>query len=81
MKPEPYMQVELLEEAGEEAALMGMALSYKDNAAPFRQWWTAEQREKALKRAALLAPKGAVHRVRRTLPGSDHASRDTQIVA
>jgi hypothetical protein len=56
-----HIETRLLLEQGIEEALQGMALSYKDSAEPFEAWWTAERRQKALSRAAKLAPRGGGH--------------------
>lgn len=55
------MDVRVLQEAGLEWALMGMALSYKDRKIPLGEWWTAQQYEKALRRSKLLAHKDGGH--------------------
>ena len=54
------MIVKILQEAGHDLALRGMAYSYKDRAIDPDQWWEG-QRAKALKRAPLLAPMDAGH--------------------
>ena len=54
------MKVKILEEAGHENALRGMAYSYKDRALVPAEWWQG-QIEKANKRAPLLAPMGNGH--------------------
>ena len=54
------MQVRIIEEHGHDSALRGMSFSYKDRAADTDQWWE-KQRERALKRAPLLAPMDAGH--------------------
>ena len=54
------MKVVVLEEAGHDLALRGMAYSYKDRALDPDTWWEG-QRAKALKRAPLLAPMDAGH--------------------
>lgn len=54
------MKVTILEEAGHDLALRGMAYSYKDRAIDPDSWWET-QRERALKRAPLLAPMDAGH--------------------
>jgi len=54
------MKVKILEEAGHENALRGMAYSYKDRALDPDEWWQG-QIEKANKRAPLLAPMGNGH--------------------
>ena len=55
------MRIEVLEEAGHEWALLGMAFSYKDRKYPWREWWTPEQKAKAERRAKLLAHKDGGH--------------------
>lgn len=55
------MKIEVLEEAGRDWALLGMAFSYKDRKIPWRLWWTPEQQAKAIKRAGLLAHKDGGH--------------------
>ena len=54
------MKVKILEEAGHENALRGMAYSYKDRALDPDAWWQ-RQVEKANKRAPLLAPRDGGH--------------------
>lgn len=54
------MKVAVLEEAGYDHALRGMAYSYKDRALEPDTWWEG-QRAKAEKRAPLLAPKDGGH--------------------
>jgi len=54
------MKVTILEEAGHDLALRGMAYSYKDRAIDPDSWWEP-QLERALKRAPLLAPMDAGH--------------------
>ena len=54
------MQVNVLEEEGYEMALRGMAYSFKDREIDPGNWWI-EQRERAEKRAPLLAPKDGGH--------------------
>lgn len=54
------MKVKIIEEAGKEAALAGMSLSYKDRALDLFTWWEG-QRTKAYKRADLLAHRGGGH--------------------
>lgn len=54
------MKVKILEEAGYENALRGMAYSYKDRALNPDEWWLT-QKEKAIKRSILLAPKNGGH--------------------
>lgn len=54
------MQVKIIEEAGHDLALRGMAYSYKDRAIDPDEWWV-NQRPRAEKRAPLLAPMDAGH--------------------
>jgi len=54
------MQVTILKEEGHDEALRGMAYSYKDRATGVEVWWGG-QRERAEKRAPLLAPMDAGH--------------------
>ena len=54
------MQVEILKEEGHELALRGMAYSYKDRTEDPEQWWLSK-RDKAIKRAPLLAPMDGGH--------------------
>ena len=54
------MQVQILKEAGYAEALRGMSYSYRDRAVDVDEWWH-DQYPKAVKRAALLAGKGAGH--------------------
>lgn len=54
------MKVEVWLDEGYEPALYGMSLSFKDRAVDCKEWW-ARQKERAEKRAVLLAPKGAGH--------------------
>ena len=54
------MKVDIIEEAGHEWALYGMALSYKDRKLNPEDWWPS-QRAKAEKRAAILASKDGGH--------------------
>lgn len=54
------MQVTVLKEEGHDLALRGMAYSFKDRALDTESWWEG-QRERAEKRAPLLAPKGLGH--------------------
>lgn len=54
------MQVKILEEAGHELALRGMAYSYKDRSVDPDTWWPG-QREKAYRRAAILAHRDGGH--------------------
>lgn len=54
------MKVNILLEAGHDLALRGMAYSFKDRALDPDVWWEG-QRERAEKRAPLLAPKDEGH--------------------
>ena len=54
------MKVDIIEEAGHEWALYGMALSYKDRKQNPEDWWPS-QRAKAEKRAVILAGKDGGH--------------------
>jgi hypothetical protein len=54
------MQVKVLEEHGYDLALRGMAYSFKDRALDVDGWW-GKQRERAEKRAPLLAVKDGGH--------------------
>ena len=54
------MQVKIIREAGYDEALKGMSFSFKDGSLDTESWWEG-QREKAKKRAGLLAGKGAGH--------------------
>lgn len=54
------MQVTIIEEHGHELALRGMSYSFMDRALEVDSWWDG-QKEKAEKRAALLAPKEGGH--------------------
>lgn len=54
------MKVKILEEHGYDSALRGMAYSFKDRSVDPDDWWQG-QREKAVKRSALLVGKGAGH--------------------
>ena len=54
------MEVKVLEEAGYDLALRGMAYSFKDRSADTDSWWN-EVKERANKRAVLLAPKEGGH--------------------
>lgn len=54
------MKVKILREEGYDLALRGMAYSFKDRALDPDEWWEG-QRERALDRAPLLAPKGGGH--------------------
>lgn len=54
------MKVVVVEEHGHDAALRGMAYSFKDRAAETLEWWD-QQRDRANKRAPLLAPKNGGH--------------------
>ena len=55
------MIINVVEEAGYESALKGLALSYYDHETPFDEWWTQERRNKSIKRMKLLAFKGGGH--------------------
>lgn len=54
------MQVTVISEHGYEEALRGMSYSFRDRALPLGEWWE-QQYPKAIKRAGLLAGKGAGH--------------------
>lgn len=54
------MRVEVLKEDGHDIALMGMAYSFKDRATEVEGWWE-EKKDRAYKRAPLLAPKEGGH--------------------
>jgi hypothetical protein len=54
------MQVKVLAEFGHDLALMGMAYSYKDRALDPEEWWPG-QREKAERRALILAHRDGGH--------------------
>ena len=54
------MQVKILEEHGHDAALRGMAYSFKDRATDPEAWWPGK-RDKALLRAPKLTPMGGGH--------------------
>ena len=54
------MKVTVLLEAGHDIALRGMAYSFKDRAEEPDQWWEAK-RDRAYKRAVLLAPMDGGH--------------------
>lgn len=54
------MKVKVLQEVGHDIALMGMAYSFKDRAIDPVDWWKT-QKERAYKRAPLLAPMGNGH--------------------
>lgn len=54
------MKVKILQEAGYEQAIRGMAYSYKDRGTPVEAWWEG-QFNKADKRAKLLADKEGGH--------------------
>jgi hypothetical protein len=54
------MKVKVLEEHGYDAALRGMAYSFKDRALEPDSWWEA-QRERAINRAPKLAPMEGGH--------------------
>ena len=55
------MKIKILEETGYEFALLGMALSYYDHIDPIEEWWNEERKQKADKRAKLLAHKDLGH--------------------
>jgi hypothetical protein len=55
------MNIKILEEAGYESALKGLALSYYREGYDFDTWWTIERREKAEKQLRNLAFKGGGH--------------------
>ncbi len=55
------MQVTVMREAGLQEALLGMALSYYPGQPELSVWWTGERKDKALKRAGLLAHKHGGH--------------------
>lgn len=54
------MEITVLQEAGHDIALRGMAYSFKDRAEDPTVWWE-EKKERAYKRAPLLAPKEGGH--------------------
>lgn len=54
------MKVDILQEFGHDLALRGMAYSFKDRADSPEAWWP-DKRERAYKRAPLLAPMGGGH--------------------
>lgn len=54
------MKVRIIEEHGYDTALRGMAYSFKDRALDPETWWP-EQRDRAEKRAPILAPKDGGH--------------------
>ena len=54
------MTVEILKEEGHELALRGMAYSFKDRAEETTSWWETKK-DRAYKRAPLLAPMGKGH--------------------
>ena len=54
------MEVKILSEHGYELAIRGMSYSFKDRSVEVDSWWD-EQLPKAIKRAGLLAGKGAGH--------------------
>lgn len=54
------MQVNVIKEEGHDLALRGMSYSFKDRALEVDEWWEG-QRQKAMKRAPLLAPKDGGH--------------------
>lgn len=55
------MKVLILKEEGHDIALQGMAYSYKDRALDPIEWWDDAARQRAKKRAPLLAPKEGGH--------------------
>ena len=55
------MQVKVLNEAGYEEGLRGMAYSFKDRAEDVDEWWWVGAYDRAEKRAPLLAPKDGGH--------------------
>lgn len=55
------MQVLVLEEAGYEWALAGTSLSFKDEAIPFSEWWSADRFEKMKKTCKGMAFKDGGH--------------------
>jgi len=55
------MNIQILEENGYESALFGMSLSFYDHKIPLKEFWTNERKEKAKKRARLLAFKQGGH--------------------
>lgn len=54
------MNLTVLFETEHELALRGMAYSFKDRAEPVEQWWK-EKKDRAIKRAPLLAPMDGGH--------------------
>lgn len=54
------MKVKVLKEEGHDLALRGMAYSFKDRAEDVETWWE-DKKERAYKRAPLLAPKEGGH--------------------
>lgn len=54
------MKVKILDEYGHELALRGMAYSFKDRAEDPERWWPGK-RDRAYKRAPMLAPLGKGH--------------------
>ena len=54
------MQVRILAEHGHDLAMRGMAYSYKDRALDPEQWWDG-QRDKAVRRSAILAHRDGGH--------------------
>ena len=54
------MKVKILDEYGHELALRGMAYSFKDRAEDPETWWPSK-RDRALKRAPILAPMDGGH--------------------
>lgn len=55
------IEVAIMSEAGHEEALLGMALSYHDQAEPLNSWWSPEKKARAADRALKLAGKGGGH--------------------
>jgi thymidylate synthase ThyX len=55
------MQIDILGEYGYDHALLGMSLSYYDHKEPISTWWNEEKKQKADKRAKLLAGKDGGH--------------------
>ena len=54
------MKVKILDEYGHELALRGMAYSFKDRADDPDRWWILK-RDRAIKRAPMLAPLDGGH--------------------
>ena len=55
------MIVKVLNECGDNEAIMGLSLSFYDHAEPLDDWWTLEKQEKAAHRSEVLAFKGGGH--------------------